>query len=256
VDVEAAFPEIRRLKALGAVLFIVAGISAALPIMLMAGSEETFGTRALVALGLAVAGIAAGIVGLLSPGLRQPSIWLAPALLVAAATAGTPGLSLDNIPPLELVLAFAFAISLILAVEHLHAVMRFVELGAYITRQRLTSFRLSSVVDHFQIYGFGLIALIAVVTVIVVVGIPWVFSQGSDATLGRSVELASVFGVALAAAVVFTLSSIILVFIRSVMPQRVEVERVAYSRDRMEEMIRGSQTLGSQPEEGPGRRLD
>ncbi len=256
VDVEAAFPEIRRLKALGAVLFIVAGISAALPIMLMAGSEETFGTRALVALGLAVAGIAVGIVGLLSPGLRRPSIWLAPALLVAAAAAGTPGLSLDHIPPLELVLAFAFAISLILAVEHLHAVMRFVELGAYITRQRLTSFRLSSVVDHFQIYGFGLIALIAVVTVIVVVGIPWVFSQGSDATLGRSVELASVFGVALAAAVVFTLSSIILVFIRSVMPQRVEVERIAYSRDRMEEMIRGSRSLGSPPEEGSGRRLD
>lgn len=256
VDVEAAFPEIRRLKALGAVLFIVAGISAALPIMLMAGSGEAFGTRALVALGLAVAGIAVGIVGLLSPGLRRPSLWLAPALLVAAAAAGTPGLSLDDIPPLELVLAFAFAISLILAVEHLHAVMRFIELGAYITRKRLTSFRLSSVVDHFQIYGFGLIALIAMVTAIVVVGIPWVFSQGSDATLGRSVELASVFGVALAAAVVFTLSSIILVFIRSVMPQRVEVERVAYSRDRMEEMIRGPQSLGSQPEEAPGRRLD
>ena len=254
VDVEANFPEIRRLKAVGSILFIVAGVSAALPIMLMADADGIFGTRALSALGLGVAGIAVGIAGLLSPGLRRPSIWVAPVLLVAAATAGTPGLSLDNIPPLELLLAFAFAMSLMLAVEHLHAVMRFVELGAYITRQRLTAFRLSSVVDHFQIYGAGLITLIALVTVIVVVGIPWVFAQGSDGTLGRSVELSSVFGVALAAAVVFTLCAIILVFVRSVIPQRIEVERVAYSRDRMEEMLRGSQPLESYTEEDPGDR--
>jgi hypothetical protein len=254
LDVEAAFPGIRRLKVLGAVLFVAAGVSAVLPILLLVDPEDFLGSRTLLALGLSVAGIAIGIAGLLSPGLRRPSIWLAPAVLVAAAAAGTPGHSLDRIPPVELVLALAFAASLLLAVEHLHAVIRFVELGAYITRQRLTTFRLASVVDHFQIYGAGLVALIGMVTAIVVVGIPWAFSKGSDPTLGRSVELASVFGVALAATVVFALSAIILVFVRSVVPQRVEVESVAYSRDRMEEMIGGSQSPGSRPEEGPGRR--
>jgi hypothetical protein len=243
VNVEAQFPEIRRLKAIGAALFIVAGISATLPIILLPGPQGGLGTRALLSLGLAVTGTAIGVAGLLSPGLRRSSIWSAPAVLVAAAATGSPGISLDSIPPMELALAFAFALSVLLAVEHLHAVMRFVDLGAYIARQRLTAFRLSSVVDHFQVYGTGLIVLIGMVTAIVVVGVPWVFSQGVDPTLARSVELASVLGVALAAAVVFTLSALILVFVRSVIPQRVEVETVAYSRDRMEEMIGGSQQI-------------
>ncbi len=250
VDVEAAFPEIRRLKVVGALLFVMAGLSAMLPIILLA--DTAFDARTLVAVALAAAGIAVGVAGLFSPGLRRPSIMVAPILIVAAAAAGSPGVSLDTIPPLELALAFIFGLSLLLAIEHLHAVMRFVQLGAYVTRQRLTTFRLSSVVDHFQIYGIGLVALIALVTSIVIVGVPWVFAQGSMASLGRSVELNSVFGMALAAAVVFTLSAIILVFVRTVIPQRVEVERVAYSRDRMEDMLSSSQLMESRQGEGKG----
>ncbi len=248
VDVEAVFPEIRRLKLVGALLFVMAGLSAILPIILL--TDTPFDTRTLVSVALAAAGIAVGVTGLVSPGLRRPSILAAPILMVAAAAAGSPGVSLDTIPPLELALAFVFGLSLLLAIEHLHAVMRFVELGAYVTRQRLTSFRISSVVDHFQIYGIGLVALIALVTAIVIVGVPWVFAQGSDASLGRSVELNSVFGMALAAAVVFSLSAIILVFVRTVIPQRVEVERVAYSRDRMEDMLSSSQSMEGRQVEG------
>jgi uncharacterized membrane protein len=248
MDVEAAFPEIRRLKVVGALLFVMAGLSAILPIILLA--DHSFDTRTLVAVAIGAAGITVGIAGLLSPGLRRPSLVVAPILIVVAAAAGSPGMSLDTIPPLELALAFVFGLSLLLAIEHLHAVMRFVELGAYVTRKRLTSFRLSSVVDHFQIYGIGLVALIALVTAIVIVGVPWVFSQGSDPSFGRSVELNSVFGMALAAAVVFSLSAIILVFVRTVIPQRVEVERVAYSRDRMEDMLSSSQLMESRQEEG------
>ena len=235
---------------MGALLFVMTGLSTMLPILLLA--DTAFGTRTLVAVTLAAAGIAVGVTGLISPGLRRPSIVLAPILMVAAAAAGSPGVSLNTIPPLELALAFVFGISLLLAIEHLHAVMRFVELGTYVTRQGLTTFRLSSVVDHFQIYGIGLVALIALVTAIVIVGVPWVFAQGSDASLGRSVELNSVFGMALAAAVVFSLSAIILVFVRTVIPQRVEVERVAYSRDRMEDMLNSSRLMESRQGEGKG----
>ncbi|NOQ54976.1 MAG: hypothetical protein GQ558_10290 [Thermoplasmata archaeon] len=248
VDVEAAFPEIRRLKLVGALLFVMAGLSAILPIILL--TDTDLDARTLVAVALAASGIAVGIAGLVSPGLRRPAIMAAPIIIVAAAAAGSPGVSLDSIPPLELALAFIFGLSLLLAIEHLHAVMRFVELGAYVTRQRLTAFRISNVVDHFQIYGVALVTLITLVTAIVVVGVPWVFAQGSDASLGRSVELNSVFGMALAAAVVFSLSAIILVFVRTVIPQRVEVERVAYSRDRMEDMLSSSRSMENRQGEG------
>jgi hypothetical protein len=242
IDVEGRFPEIRRLKVSGAILFLLAGVTAVLPLLLLEGGLGT-DPQALLALALAAAGIVVGIAGLMSPSLRGPSIWVAPVLLIAAAAAGAMGASLDTIPPLELVMAFVFAASWLLAVEHLHAVGRFVELGAYVTRQRLTTFSLGGVVDHFQIYGVGLVAIIMTTASVVIVGVPWVFARGSSGTFARSVELNSIFGIALAATVVFTLSALILVFVRSVVPQRVEVERVAYSRDRMEDMLRSSQLI-------------
>lgn len=242
VNVEGRFPEIRRLKATGALLFALAGLTAFLPMFLLGDGLET-GLPMIAALALAVAGVTVSIAGLYSPSLRGPGMMVGPVLLIAAAAAGTLGATLDTIPVPELVLAFVFGASWLLAIEHMHAVGRFVELGAYVTRQRLTTFSLRGVVNHFQVYGIGLVGIITVVTAVIVVGVPWVFAKGTSGTFARSVELASVFGVALAAAVVFTLSAIILVFVRSVMPQRVEVERVAYSRDRMEDMLRSSQLI-------------
>lgn len=250
VDVEGRFPEIGRLKASGAVMFILTGLTAVVPLLLL-GDGAIGEPRALLATALAAAGVALGVAGLMSPSLRSVAIMVAPILLVAAAAAGTLGASMETIPPLELAMAFIFAASWLLAVEHLHALGRFVELGAYVTRQRLTSFSLGGVINHFQIYGVGLVAVISVVTAVVVVGVPWVFSKGSSGVFARSVELNSVFGIALAAGVVFILSALILVFVRSVVPQRVDVERVAYSRDTMEDMLRSSQLI-ERGDEGRG----
>lgn len=251
LDVERLFPEIRRLKVAGAVLFVVAGLAAVLPMVLL-GDGLQVSPRSLAGMGLSIAGTVVGIAGLASPALRRTAVLAAPVLLVAAAAVASPGASLDSIPPLELVLAMAFGASWILALEHLHALGRFVELGAYVARQRLTSFRLSGVVNHFQVYGAGLVGLILAVTAVVIVGVPWVFARGSSDTLARSVELNTVMGMALAATVVFTLSALILVFVRSVMPQRVEVERVAYSKERMDDMLRSSRLIETE-EEGDGR---
>jgi hypothetical protein len=247
INVEGRFPEIRRLKVIGTLLFALAGTMAVIPSFFLIEDPE-MGPRTLLALGLAVAGITVGVAGMWSPSLRTPSMWGAPIILVAAAGAGSLGASLDTISPLEMLMAFLFAVCWLLALEHLHAVGRFVELGAYVTRQRLTTFSLRGVVNHFQIYGVGLVVIISAVTAVVVVGVPWVFSKGSSGTFARSVELNSVFGIALAAAVVFTLSAMILVFVRSVMPQRVDVERVAYSRDRMEDMLRSSHMMETEDE--------
>ncbi|NIP34394.1 MAG: hypothetical protein GWN18_05580 [Thermoplasmata archaeon] len=248
VNVEALFPEIQRLKVSGAIMFVIAGLGALAPLLLVGGDALTE-PRGLIAIVLAAGGIIVGVVGLLSPSLRGIAIFVAPVVLVAAAAAGTLGASLDTIPPLELAFAFVFAASWLLAVEHLHALGRFVELGAYVTRQRLTTFRLGGVVNHFQVYGLGLVAIISGVAAVVIVGVPWVFAKGSSGVFARSVELASVFGIALAATVVFTLSALILVFVRSVIPQRVDVERVAYSRDRMEDMLRSSRMMEPGDEE-------
>jgi hypothetical protein len=255
IAVEAAFPEIRRLKMTGSILFALSGTFVLLPTILE--GEGLSSLRGIATVVLAVTGIVFGIAGFVAPAARRFVMYIAPALLVASAAASPLGASLDRIPTQEMLPAFAFAITWLLAVEHLHAVMRFVELGAYVTRQRLSSFQLSSVVNHFQVYGLGLAGLIVLVTVIVVIGIPWVFGQGQNELFGHSVELGSVFGIAISAAIVFTLAGMILVFVRSVMPQRVDVERVAYSRGTMEDMLRSArlmETTQSQLNETPGRK--
>lgn len=238
------------MKVTGTLFLVLAGVSAFLPVLVLGEGFEP-GPRSMLALVLGVSGIAVGVAGLFAPGLRRVAIVVAPGVLVAAAAAGSLGTSLDTIPPMELALAFVFGASWLLALEHMHALTRFVELGAYVTRQRLDTFSLGGVVNHFQVYGVGLVAIIGAVSAVVVVGVPWVFSKGTSGVFARSVELNSVFGIALAAAVVFTLSALILVFVRSVVPQRVDVERVAYSRDRMEDMLRSSQLIETGEE---GRR--
>lgn len=247
VPVEDLFPEVRRLKAVGALLFVIAGLSAAMPALTL--GEGLLAVRSLAALAVASAGVATGIAGLVSTALRRWSLLAAPVLLVAGAALASPGASMGIIPPEELLWALVFGASWLFALEHLHAVGRFVELGAYVTRQRLTSFQLANVVNHFHIYGVGLIALIMGITAIITVGVPWVFAKGTSDTFSRSVELSSVIGIGLASAVVFTLAGLILISVRSVLPQRVEVTSVAYSRERMEDMLRGSRVLARVGEE-------
>jgi hypothetical protein len=254
INVESVFPEIMRLKVLGSILFVVAGATAVLPAFLVGpGMDSPVTVAALV---LAVAGGAVSVAGLFAPSGRRVAIFLGPGLLVGAVASNPIGATLDQIAYEELLLAFLFALTWLLGVEHMHAVHRFVELGAYVARQRLTTFRLSSVVNHFQLYGMGMIALILLVTIIVVIGVPWVFAQGGTETFGRSAELSSVFGIGIAAAVVFTLSAMILVFLRSIIPQKVDVERVAYSRDRIDDMIRGSRVMEAANEADGGKDGD
>ena len=250
IDVEEAFPEITRLKVAGVALFVMAGTFAVLPTILVGSG---FGSvAAVVSLALAVAGSATGIASLVSPALRRVASVAGPGLLLAAVAVDPVGTSLDAIPLLEMLLAFGFAITWLLAIEHVHAVARFVELGSYINRQRLSTFQLSSVVNHFTVYSLGMAGLIVLVASVVVLGVPWAFAQGSDPIFGSSAELSSVFGIAIAAAVVFTIAGIILVAVRTVMPQRVEVEHVAYSRDTLEDMLRSARVLETRRRGGGG----
>ena len=196
IDVEDAFPEILRLKVAGGALFAMAGTFAILPTILVGPGLGSL--AAVASLGPAVAGSATGVASLASPAVRRVASVVGPGLLLAAVAVDPVGTSLDAIPPLEMLLAFGFAITWLLAIEHVHAVSRFVELGSYMTRQRLSTFQLSSVVNHFTLYGLGMVGLIVLVASVVVLGVPWAFGQGSDPIFGSSAELSSVFGIAIA----------------------------------------------------------
>ena len=291
VNVEAVFSEIFMVKILGTLFFVLAGVLAFLPSIL--ADEEI--VAVLPSLILGVVGMVCGILGFFIRSVRKWMIYVAPVLLIAAVAA-RPLTSAIPIDTMEILLGLAFAVTWFLAIEYLHALARFVEVGEMAIKRRLTNFNLSGVVKHFLGWGFLMIAIVAGVTVGVIGLVPllgntfwaliaiggllivvgslgtiFMFTQGNvmpgalfaiatyvpaivmilsavlwggeGGGLAKSAELWSVFGIALAAAIVFTLFALVLTVWYTFAEGVAKVEKVEYSREKLQEMLASGQVL-------------
>ena len=243
--------ETSTIKALGSAFTVAAAVSLVLPGLFAPPGESSSDLERLVNLALAAAGAAVCVAGMLAPGTRRAAMLAGPTILVLAAAASPVRASLGRPRAIELACALAFAVAWLLTVEHMHALMRFGRLGAYASRMRLDDLDLGGVMRHFVAFGLAVAAIILAVTALVALALPWAIGMTSGAVLSRSAELPSVYGIAIASAVVFGLSAIILTLKGQIAPTTMEVERVAYSRGSMEEMLRGSRALGSMRDGGP-----
>jgi hypothetical protein len=292
VNVEQVFSEIFMVKILGVLFFVLAGVLAFLP-SLLAGEEITTILPALI---LGVVGMVFGIIGFFVRSLRKWMIYLAPALLIAAVAARPLTSAVGSLDTMDIILSLAFAVSWFLAVEYLHALTRFVEVGEMAIKRRLTNFNLSGVVKHFLGWGFLMLGIIILVTMGVIGLVPlmgnafWTmvalggmliivgtlgtiflltqgnFTQGmlfavacygpgvviiiaavlwtgDGGIIGDSAELWSVFGIAMAAAVIFTMMGLILTVWYSFAEGTAKVEKVEYSREKLQEMLASGQVL-------------
>jgi hypothetical protein len=292
VNVEQVFSEIFTVKILGVLFFVLAGVLAFLP-ALLAGEEITAILPALI---LGVVGMVFGIIGFFVRSLRKWMIYLAPAVLIAAVAVRPLTSAVGSLDTMDIILSLAFAVSWFLALEYLHALSRFVEVGEMAIKRRLTNFNLSGVVKHFLGWGFLMLGIIILVTMGVIGLVPlmgnafWTMialggmlivvgtlgtiilltqgniSQGmlfaiaaygpgvviivsaiifieGDGLIGDSAELWSVFGIAMAAAIVFTMMGLILTVWYSFSEGAVEVEKVEYSREKLQEMLASGQVL-------------
>ncbi len=92
-------------------------------------------------------------------------------------------------------------------------------------------------------YGKGLLFLLVIAiagAVIVVVAFLWV----EDTELfARSAELNSVFGIAMGAALLFTILGMVLTFYYTIAATVAKVEKVEYSREKLQEMLSSGQVL-------------
>ncbi|UCC92720.1 MAG: hypothetical protein JSW25_08660 [Thermoplasmata archaeon] len=292
VNVEQVFSEIFMVKILGVLFFVLAGVLAFLPSLL--GGEEI--TSILPSLILGVVGMVFGIIGFFVRSLRKWMIYLAPALLIAAVAVRPLTSAVGSLDTMDIILSLAFAVSWFLAVEYLHALTRFVEVGEMAIKRRLTNFNLSGVVKHFLGWGFLMLGIIILVTLGVVGLVPlmgnafWtmialggmliivgtlgtiflltqanltqglmfaivtygpgvviivaavVFVEG-DGIIGDSAELWSVFGIAMAAAIIFTMLGLVLTMWYSFAEGTAQVEKVEYSREKLQEMLASGQVL-------------
>ncbi len=292
VNVEQVFSEIFMVKILGVLFFVLAGVLAFLP-ALLAGEEITTILPAMI---LAVVGLVFGIIGFFVRSLRKWMILLAPSLLIAAVAVRPLTSAVGSLDTMDIILSLAFAVSWFLALEYLHALSRFVEVGEMAIKRRLTNFNLSGVVKHFLGWGFLMLGIIILVTLGIIGLVPlmgnalWTmialgglliivgtlgtiflltqgnFSQGmlfavasyvpgvviivagvvfveGDGIIGDSAELWSVFGIAMAAAVVFTMLGLILTVWYTFTEGTAKVEKVEYSREKLQEMLASGQVL-------------
>jgi hypothetical protein len=81
-------------------------------------------------------------------------------------------------------------------------------------------------------YGPGVVIIVSAI----------IFIEG-DGLIGDSAELWSVFGIAMAAAIVFTMMGLILTVWYSFSEGTVQVEKVEYSREKLQEMLASGQVL-------------
>ncbi len=292
VNVEQVFSEIFMVKVLGMLFFVLAGVLAFLPALL--GGEDI--VNILPAMILGIVGMVLGIIGFFVRSLRKWMTLLAPALLIAAVAVRPLTSAIGSLDTMEIILGLAFAVTWFLAVEYLHALSRFVEVGEMAIKRRLTNFNLSGVVKHFLGWGFLMLGIIILVTMGVIglvplmgnafysmlalggmliavgtIGTIFLLTQGNftqgmlfalaaygpgvviilvavvfvegEGLIGDSAELWSVYGIAMAAAVVFTMLGLLLTVWYTFSEGVAKVEKVEYSREKLQEMLASGQVL-------------
>ncbi len=302
VDVETVFSEIFMVKVLGSLFFALAGVLAFLP-PLLNGAEFIDVLPSLI---LGIVGMVCGILGFFVRSMRKWMLLVAPALLIAAVAARPLTSTIGSLDTMEVILAIAFAATWFLAIEYLHALSRFVEVGEMAIKRRLSNFNLSGVVKHFLAWGFLMLGIIIAVTLgviglvpimgdtfwaLIAVGAMLIFvgslgtifllTQGNTMSgvlfglatytpgiifvlaavflldgdgggFGDSAELWSVFGIAIAAAIIFTLFALILTLWYTFSEGVAQVEKVEYSREKLQEMLDSGQALDLEGQEMPG----
>jgi hypothetical protein len=292
VNVEQVFSEIFMVKILGVIFFQVAALLTFMPAII----EGVEIIEILPTIVLALTGSLFGIIGFFVRSLRKWMIYLAPALLIAAVAARPLTSAVGSLDTIDIIFSLAFAVTWFLAVEYLHALTRFVEVGEMAIKRRLTNFNLSGVVKHFLGWGFLMLGIIILVTMGVIGLVPlmgnafWTmialggvlvivgtlgtillltqgnFTQGmlfalacygpgvviiisavifieGEGIIGDSAELWSVFGIAMAAAIVFTMMGLMLTVWYSFAEGTAQVEKVEYSREKLQEMLASGQVL-------------
>ncbi|MCK5254128.1 MAG: hypothetical protein KAQ96_14310 [Thermoplasmata archaeon] len=302
VNVETVFSEIFMVKVLGSLFFVLAGVLAFLP-PIMDGAEIIDVLPSLI---LGIVGMVCGILGFFVRSIRKWMLLVAPVLLIAAVAVRPLTSTIGSFDTMEIILGLAFAATWFLAIEYLHALSRFVEVGEMAIKRRLSNFNLSGVVKHFLAWGFLMLGIILAVTLGVIGLVPlmgnsfwaliavggmlifvgslgtiYLLTQGNilpgvlfglatytpgivivlaavflldgdGGGLGNSAELWSVYGIAIAAAIIFTLFALVLTVWYSFSEGTAQVEKVEYSREKLQEMLACGQVLGLEGQEMPG----
>jgi len=214
IDVSARYREIGTIRILAMIfLFITASLSILHSFISVGGIT----LLSLGGIGLTIGGVVCGFVAIINQKNRKLNDWMtigSVALLIAGVATRPAVLAMGklNLGSADFILALLFAIFFLLFLEYTHGVRRFWEIGEMAIEKNLREFDYGHVLRQYIFMGFVWLIVIVVISM-VVVAIQLALVSFLPAQLGKSAEMNSVYGLAVAEGLVFVILAVILIVV-------------------------------------------
>ncbi len=186
--------------------------------------------------------------------LRVYMMLLSPLFILIGAGVKRTIMSVGAINYVDLLLAIVFGIFFILFIEYLHAVWRFTSIGKMAIERNLKDFDFGHVIRHYMGFGFGVLGIIVVLSVIVIFLRNGILAMmAGTPQLTHSVEMNSVYGLAISSAIIFTILGIALSFWFGSRDYAASIRAVSsFSKEKMRQMSDEGKT---RPRAGPANAI-
>lgn len=217
INVAATYREIGTIRILAMIfMFIAASLSILHAFISVGGITALSGAG----IGLTAGGIVCGFIAIINQKNRRLNNYTtigSVALLIAGVTARPAMLAMGklNLGSADFILALLFAIFFLLFMEYTHGVRRFWEIGEMAIEKNLRDFDFGHVLRQYILMGFVWLIVIVVITVVVVL-IQLGLVSFLPAQLGKSAEMNSVYGLAVAEGLVFVILAVVLAIVMGI----------------------------------------
>jgi len=170
--------------------------------------------------------------------MRVLLMLMSPLFILIGAAVKPTIMAVGPVDMLDLALAIIFGVFFILFIEYLHAVWRFTSIGKMALERNLKDFDFGRVIRQYMSFGGGVLGVIVVLSVCVVfLRNGFLAAMASTPQLTHSVEMNSVYGLAISSAIIFTILGIVLSFWFGSRDYAASIRAVsAFSRERMRQM--------------------
>jgi len=170
--------------------------------------------------------------------LRVYIMLLSPLFILIGAGVKRTIMSVGAINYVDLALAIVFGVFFILFIEYLHAVWRFTSIGKMAIERNLKDFDFGHVIRHYMAFGGGVLGIIVVLSVIVVFLRNGILAMmAGTPQLTSSIEMNSVYGLAISSAMIFTILGIALSFWFGSRDYAASIKAVSsFSKEKMRQM--------------------
>ncbi len=211
MNVAEKYREIGTIRILA---FIFMFIAAAMSILTSFVASGEFSAASGAGAGLTVVAIVFGFIAIINQRnrrLNNIATILAVSLMVAGAAARPVMLSIGEtaISEAEVIMSLLFAIFFLLFVEYTHGVRRFWEIGEMAIEKNLKDFDFGHVLRQYMVRGMLWLGVIAGITV-AVIGLQMGLQASLPPQIGKSAEMNSVYGLAIAEGILFVGAAVVL----------------------------------------------